>query len=82
MAPSVTRRDSLSETEKSGISTERKCRKAKYESPGLILFRADTKVVVVRRKYPRVGALVSHQRVMPLGPKGFLQLMHSSVQSL
>jgi len=81
-APSVSQRDSLSEVSKGKISTERKCRKAKYESPGLIPFRMDIKVVCIRHMYPRVGALVSHQRVMPLGPKGFLQHMHQAVQSL
>jgi len=81
-APSVSQRDSLSEGLKRKISTERKCRKAKYGSPGLMPFRMATKVDDIRRMYPRVGALVSHQRVMPLGPKGFLQHLLSSVQSL
>jgi len=81
-APSVSQRGSLSEGSKDTISTERKCRKAKYGSPGLMPFRMATKVDDIRRMYPRVGALASHQRVMPLGPKGFLQHMHSSVQSL
>jgi len=81
-APSVSQRDSLSEASKGEISTERKCRKAKYESPGLMPFRMATKVVSIRRMYPRVGALASHQRVMPLGPKGFLQHLLLTVQSL
>jgi len=81
-APSVSQRDSLSEVSKGKISTERKCRKAKYESPGLMPFRMATKVVCIRRMYPRVGAPASHRRVMPPGPKGFLQHMHQTVQSL